>query len=158
MSPPASTSTSLRLRQPRPACGFTLIELMICIAVVGVLSSVAYPAFSGTLATTRRSDALVALMKVQVLQERYRADHASYGSLSQLGLDNASPSRHYQVEMLESSASGYVVRASAVGGQQRDTPCRHLRLTVDGLNLVYASGATDETNNASSANRRCWSL
>lgn len=158
MPQPASTSNARQPRRARRTRGFTLIELMICIAVVGVLSSVAYPAFSGTLATTRRSDALVALMKVQVLQERYRADHASYGSLSQLGLDSASPARHYQVEMLETSASGYSVHASAVGGQQRDTACRHLRLTVEGLNIVHASGETDETNNPSSANRRCWSL
>ncbi|MBX9715055.1 MAG: prepilin-type N-terminal cleavage/methylation domain-containing protein, partial [Burkholderiaceae bacterium] len=60
---------------PNRAAGFTLIELMICVAVVGVLSSIAYPAFSSTLATTRRSDALVALMKVQLRQERFRADH-----------------------------------------------------------------------------------
>ncbi|MDO9316464.1 MAG: type IV pilin protein [Burkholderiaceae bacterium] len=158
MSMHCSPSNSPRRRQPRRATGFTLIELMICIAVVGILSSVAYPAFSGTLATTRRSDALVALMKVQVLQERFRADHPTYGSLLQLGLDSASPARHYEIEMLEHTATGFSVHASAVGGQQRDTPCRHLRLAVDGLNVVYTSGATDETDNASSANRRCWSL
>ncbi|MDL2336386.1 MAG: type IV pilin protein [Pseudomonadota bacterium] len=158
MTVPASNSTSHPLRRPAHAAGFTLIELMICVAVVGVLSSVAYPAFSSTLATTRRSDALVALMKVQVLQERFRADHPSYAELSQLGLDGTSPARHYDIAMLDSSTTGYSVRASAVGNQQRDTLCRHMRLTVDGLNIVYASGATEAADNASSANRRCWSL
>ncbi len=158
MSLHASPSIPHRLYKPRRAAGFTLIELMICVAVVGVLSSVAYPAFSGTLATTRRADALVALMKVQVLQERFRADHPVYGELSQLGLPAASPARHYTIEMLDPSATGYSVRASAVGGQQRDTACRYLRLTVDGLNLVYASGETDAVDNASAANRRCWRL
>ena len=158
MSLPASTSNPRRPRQPCRAAGFTLIEMMICVAVIGVLSSVAYPAFSGTLATTRRSDALVALMKVQLLQERFRADHPSYGELSALGLDASSPNRHYDIAMLEASATGYSARASAVGAQQRDTPCRHMRLSVDGLNVVYASGATDAVDNASSANRRCWSL
>jgi prepilin-type N-terminal cleavage/methylation domain-containing protein len=43
--------------------GFTLIDLMICVAVIGVLSTVAYPAFSSTVSKSRRSDALVALMK-----------------------------------------------------------------------------------------------
>lgn len=159
MSLPASPSNTHCLRR-RASCaaGFTLIELMICVAIVGVLSSVAYPAFSGTLATTRRSDALVALMKVQVRQERFRADHPSYGDLSQLGLDSASPARHYEIEMLDTSASGYSVHAAAVGGQQRDAQCRHLRMTVDGLNIVYASGATEAADNASSVNRRCWSL
>ena len=158
MPRPCLLSDSLRLHRPRRASGFTLIELMICIAVVGVLSSVAYPAFSGVLASTRRSDALVALMKVQVLQERFRADHPTYGSLLQLGLGSESPAHHYSIELLENSATGYSVHASAIGGQLRDTTCQHLRITVDGLNIVYASGSTDATDNVSSANRRCWSL
>lgn len=155
---PAPISTPLRRTRPRHVAGFTLIELMICISVIGVLSSVAYPAFSSTIATTRRSDALVALMKVQVQQERFRADHPSYGDLAQLGLAATSPARHYRIEMLEHTATGYAVHASAIGRQQRDATCRHLRLSVDGLNVVYASGATDAADNASSVNRRCWSL
>lgn len=154
----ASIPNFRQLREPPHASGFTLIELMICIAVVGVLSSVAYPAFSGVLASTRRSDALVALMKVQVLQERFRADHPTYGSLLQLGLGSESPAHHYSIELLDNSATGYSVHASAVGRQLRDTTCQHMRITVDGLNIVYASGSTDATDNVSSANRRCWSL
>ncbi len=142
----------------RHARGFTLIELMICVAIVGVLSSIAYPAFSSTVASTRRSDALLALMKVQLQQERFRSEHPSYGELSQLGLGTASPSRHYDIAVLAPSADGYVVHASAIGSQQQDTRCRHLRLTVDGLNVVHASGATEAADNAAAVNSRCWRL
>ena len=142
----------------RRAGGFTLIELMICVAVVGVLSSIAYPAFSSTMASTRRGDALLALMKVQLLQERFRSEHPSYGELSQLGLDSTSPSRHYEIAVLDPSADGYAVHASAIGSQRQDTGCRHLRLIVDGLNVVYASGATEATDNEASVNSRCWRL
>lgn len=155
---PTPTSNTPTLRRPTRTAGFTLIEMMICIAVLGILSSVAYPAFSSTLATVRRSEALVALMTVQVLQERFRADHRSYGELSQLGLTGAASARHYEIAMLDHSATGYSVRASAIGGQQRDRLCQHLRLSVDGLNVVQASGATEATDNDPSANRRCWSL
>lgn len=158
MSLPTSLSTRRIPHPHRRTAGFTLIELMICVAIVGVLSSVAYPAFSGTLATLRRIDARVALMNVQLRQERFRTDHRSYGELSQLGLDSASSARHYEIAMLDHSATGYSVRASAIGGQQRDTLCRHLKLTVDGLNIAYASGATDAADNGASDNRRCWSL
>ncbi|MEI7464450.1 MAG: type IV pilin protein [Burkholderiales bacterium] len=155
-------SLSELMAQPTPRGrrerGFTLIELMICIAVVGVLSSIAYPAFSSTMVSTRRSDALLALMKVQLLQERFRSEHPRYGELSQLGLDSTSPSRHYEIAVRDQSADGYVVQASAIGSQQQDTRCRHLRLTVDGLNVVYASGATEATDNVASVNSRCWKL
>lgn len=154
----ASTSRSPQSARSRRVAGYSLIELMVCLVVVGVLSSVAYPAFSSTLATTRRADALTALLKVQMLQERFRADHPGYADLSQLGVAATALSRHYEIAMLDTSTTGYTVRASAVGGQQRDTLCRHLQLTVDGLNVVYASGATGDADNAAAANRRCWSL
>lgn len=149
---------------PRPvtsrhgAHGFTLIELMICVTVVGLLSSVAYPAFSSTMASTRRSDALLALMKVQMLQERFRSEHPSYAELSQLGMGSGTPSRYYDISVLSPSPDGYVVHAAAIGSQQRDTWCRHLRLTVDGLNVSYASGATEATDNTAALNNRCWRL
>ena len=156
MSLPASIPQ--RPRPCRSVRGFTLIELMICVAIVGVLSSIAYPAFSSTIASTRRSDALLALMKVQLLQERFRSEHPSYGDLSQLGLGSASPSRHYDIAVLSPSADGYVVHASAIGSQQQDTRCQHLRLTVDGLNVSYASGTTEVADNAAAVNSRCWRL
>ena len=156
MSQPVSISRP-SLPQHR-ALGFTLIELMICVTVVGVLSSVAYPAFSTTMASTRRSDALLALMKVQLLQERFRSEHPSYAELSQLGMGSASPSRYYDISVLNPSSEGYVVHAAAIGSQQRDLRCRHLRLTVDGLNVSYASGSTETTDNTAALNNRCWKL
>lgn len=142
---------------PNPGTrGFTLIELLICLALAAVLSSLAYPAFSATLVSTRRADALMTLMKVQLLQERFRAEHPHYGELSQLGLDSTVLSRHYEITVQAPSAVGYVVRASAIGRQRQDTRCQHLQLTVDGFNVAQASGATEAHDNPADANRRCW--
>jgi type IV pilus assembly protein PilE len=137
--------------------GFSLLEILFSLSVLGILSSVAYPAFSSTLAAARRSDALVALMTVQAAQERFRANHDSYAELSQLGLGSTSAAGHYGIVVESASTTGYSVRAAAVGAQRRDTACRQLRLTMDGLNLTYASGETESTSNPSAVNRRCWS-
>jgi prepilin-type N-terminal cleavage/methylation domain-containing protein len=136
--------------------GFSLPELVFGLTIVGILSSIAYPAFSSTLASARRSDALVALMSLQTQQERYRANHEAYGDLAQLGVASVSPSGHYEITLEAASPAGYSVRAAAIGAQRNDRACRHLRLTVDGLNLTYASGETDATANAGALNRRCW--
>ncbi len=136
--------------------GFSLLEMVFSLSVVGILSSIAYPAFSSTLAAARRSDALVALMTVQTAQERFRANHEAYGELSQLGLASTSAAGHYDIVVESASPSGYSVRAVAVGAQRRDTACQQLRLTMDGLNLTYASGETESTSNPLSVNRRCW--
>ncbi len=136
--------------------GFSLLEMVFSLSVVGILSSIAYPAFSSTLAAARRSDALVAMLTVQTAQERFRANHDSYGALSQLGLASTSAAGHYDIVVESASPTGYSVRAAAIGAQRRDAACQHLRLTMDGLNLAYASGETESTSNASSINRRCW--
>ena len=136
--------------------GFSMLEMVFSLSVVGILSSIAYPAFSSTLAAARRSDALVALMTVQTAQERFRANHEAYGELSELNLGGTSAAGHYDIVVESASPSGYSVRAAAVGAQRRDTACQQLRLTMDGLNLTYASGETESTSNASSVNRRCW--
>ena len=153
--------TLLRSHPPTPrrrarAMGFSLPELVFSLTIVGILSSIAYPAFSSTLASARRSDALVALMSLQTQQERYRAHHEAYGDLAQLGVASVSPSGHYEITLESASPTGYSVRAAATGAQRNDSACRHLRLTVDGLNLTYASGGSEATANAAALNRRCW--
>ena len=152
LSRPHSPAPSRRAR----AMGFSLPELVLGLTIVGILSSIAYPAFSSTLASVRRSDALVALMNLQTQQERYRANHEAYGDLAQLGVAGVTPSGHYELTLEAASSTGYSVRAAATGAQRNDSACRHLRLTVDGLNLTYASGETDATANAGALNRRCW--
>jgi len=152
LSRPHPPAPSRRAR----AMGFSLPELVLGLTIVGILSSIAYPAFSSTLASVRRSDALVALMNLQTQQERYRANHEAYGDLAQLGVAGVTPSGHYELTLEAASSTGYSVRAAATGAQRNDSACRHLRLTVDGLNLTYASGETDATTNAAALNRRCW--
>src|SRR6185369_14332228 len=104
--------------------GFTLIELLCAVSVAGFLSSVAYPTFTSVIHKARRSDALVALMQVQVAQERHRSAHAAYGSLDEIGIAALSPSRHYTLVIGASSDSGYEVEATATGSQSADTSCR----------------------------------
>jgi len=143
---------------PHRQRGFTLIDLMICVAVIGVLSTVAYPAFSSTVSKSRRSDALVALMKLQLAQERHRADHPSYADLTELGQPDRTPSGHYQLNLQGVTAEGYTVHATAIGAQQGDVLCRHLRLSLIGAKVTYESGDTAALGNAPSVNRRCWSF
>ena len=139
------------------ARGFTLIESLVTVAIAGVLSSVAYPSLETQVMRARRTDAIVALLDAQLGQERYRANHASYGSLADAGLRSASPSGHYRIDVVSSSAAGFDLLASAVSGQTRDAKCRHLRLALVDGTLAYASGSDATTANDAAANRACWS-
>jgi type IV pilus assembly protein PilE len=126
------------------------------VAVTGLLSSIAYPAFTGTIAKARRTDAHVALMQLQLAQERHRSNAPSYGSLEEIRLANVSPSRHYRLSVAAATADRYEARATATGLQSADARCRHLKLIVDGAQVIYASGADATTANDAAANRQCW--
>jgi prepilin-type N-terminal cleavage/methylation domain-containing protein len=72
--------------------GMTLVELLIVVAIVAVLASVALPSWNSQVQKARRADARNTLMFVQVEQEKYRADNGSYASdMSALGLSTYTP-------------------------------------------------------------------
>lgn len=142
----------------RASRGFTLVELMIVVSVIGVLSSVAYPAFTDQVQRVRRTDAVIAMMQVQLAQERWRSNSTAYGSLTQIGVAARSIAGHYTLQLSNNTANGYEVVASAAGSQARDTTCAHLKLDMQGANPVYTSGPDASTTNPIDTNRRCWSL
>ena len=65
-------------QQDRRARGFTLIELMITVAIVAVLASIAYPAYTDSVLKGRRAQARTALMELMQQQERYMTQNNSY--------------------------------------------------------------------------------
>lgn len=138
------------------ARGFTLIETLVAVAITGLLSSIAYPTFTGSIAKARRSDAHVALMQLQLAQERYRSNAPGYGSLEEIGFANVSPSRHYRLSISGTGAERYEAQAIATGMQQADIRCRLLKLSVDGAQTRHTSGPDERADNDAATNRQCW--
>ena len=159
MNTNALSRTPLRLATtPAASRGFTLVELMIGVAVAGVLSSVALPSFEGQIQKSRRTEVLVATMDVQAAQERFRTKGVSYGSLAAIGIAARTPTGYYLLQVPAADADGYELLATAAGVQTRDTACTNMKVTVNGANIVYASGPDASVSNPATLNRRCWSL
>ncbi|MEY4562758.1 MAG: hypothetical protein RLZZ618_2035, partial [Pseudomonadota bacterium] len=55
-----------------PDRGFSLIETLVVLALLGILVAIAYPSFANSLAKARRIDGRVALLELQLVQERWR--------------------------------------------------------------------------------------
>ena len=146
------------ISSPRRNRGFTLIETMVATAISAILSSIAYPSFQTQVHKARRADAMLAIHQVQIAQERWRANHAAYATLAELGFAGNSPAGHYTVSVGAVAAHSYEVGASATGPQSRDADCRQLGLAVDGANAAYRSGSDAAMANAAALNRSCWSL
>jgi type IV pilus assembly protein PilE len=76
-----------RLAAPARSAGFTLIELMITLAVVGILAAVALPAYNDSVQRSRRLEATAALLQAAQWMERHRAENR--GSYESAVLPNA---------------------------------------------------------------------
>lgn len=140
----------------RRRSGFTLIEMLVVIAIGAVLAAIAYPSLAGSILKVRRGDALVALMQLQQAQERWRSNHTRYATLTELGTSTRTANGHYTLSISDASSSGYSARAVAAGAQASDADCAYLQLELNAGSTRYRSGATEQLTNADGANRRCW--
>lgn len=125
----------LRCRGASPRPGFTLLEVMIAVAVVAILAAIAYPGFQSQVRKARRSDAIAAIGAVQQAEERWRASHPSYtGTLGAGGLNVQTLSRegYYTLAITGHTATTYTVTATAVSdkSQARDAGCTSMVMTV----------------------------
>jgi type IV pilus assembly protein PilE len=73
-------------RHPQPARprGFTLIELMVCAAIIGLLAAIAYPTYGKYLVRSNRSAAQSYLVELAQAEAQYMADSRTYASLADL--------------------------------------------------------------------------
>lgn len=113
----------------RPAKGLTLIELLIALAILGLLSGLAWPSYQQQTIRSRRVEGQSVLMSLHIEQSRWYSLHGQYAqSLSETGWPSLSPNGHYRLEISEVSASGYTLRALAQGAQAQDPLCARLQL------------------------------
>ncbi len=152
----SNTRCTCSADQPfKPACsGWTLVELLITLALMGVLAALALPTYQQQQRQARRTDGQAALLQLQVDQVRWRSSHERYAqTLNDLGWTrDTSPQGHYQITITEASAEAYTAQATAIGGQAADRACSPLRLSWQGsATALWGAG-----EHANSDPDRCW--
>ena len=113
--------------------GFSLIELMVVVAVVGIIAMIAVPSYNDTVRKGRRADAKVTLMKVAQNLERCFSEKNSYTVASGCTNHNntASDEGFYTITAAQ-NATSFALTATAIGGQASDTHCSTLTLNQAG--------------------------
>ena len=142
----------------RKANGFTLIELMVVVAVIGILAAIALPSFAEQVLKGHRADAVNGLGDLQLRQERWRAEHPAFASTAELG---AMPVSDYYTFAAATPAGTcadgvtvctnalcYALTADTTGSQTAD----------DGkcATLVLASRCGQITRASTPAGGSCW--
>lgn len=111
--------------------GFTLVELMVVLALTALLAGAALPSYRDQWLRAGRADAVQALVTLQGAQERYRAGQGWYANqLSALGASTLSMQGRYAITLVSRGAESYQARAEARGAQAGDGDCAVLTLDV----------------------------
>ena len=136
--------------------GFTLIELMIVVAVIAIITAIAVPSYQRQVMRSKRSDALVALQQVAAAQERFYAINSRYSTNADPFAatdDIDSPEALYTVAVdINAAGTTYTATASPAdgGSQEADTHCASFTLTNTGV-----KGSTG-TYNDDGEGAMCW--
>jgi type IV pilus assembly protein PilE len=142
--------------------GFTLVELLVAMAVAGILAALALPGYSQLMTRASRQDARLALLRLQHRQESFFATRLRYAHTLGEGTDPPglamqarSDDGHYLLA-LQTAADGmaYIARARVdpVGRQANDTLCAQLSIDETGRrSSADASGIWRDDDP-----HRCW--
>ncbi len=128
--------------------GFTLIELMIVVAIIGILAGIAYPAYTDYVTRAKRADGKAGLLSLQLAQEKYRANNVTYGTLALIEVTVTSPDSHYTIAIPGTpTATSYTATATPLNFT--DSTC--------GVFAVNNNGKTTSSTQTNTEKvQECW--
>lgn len=138
--------------------GFTLIELMIVVAVIAILAAIAYPSYQDSVRKSRRADAKGVLLEAAQWMERFYTENNRYDQnraappvavALPAGLAEAPKeggTKYYDITLSAVAQNSYALQAAPKGVQSGD-PCGTFTLTHTGVKGVSGGSYTKD---------RCW--
>lgn len=131
--------------QARYGRGFSLIELMVVVLVIGVLAAIALPSYQNSVVNSRRGTAAACLTELAQFMERYYTTNQSYlGAVLPGTTCRGELAAFYTFDFVGTpDATNFSLQATAIGSQAtRDTRCGNLGINQRGTRSVSVTGAS----------------
>ncbi|MCW9018005.1 MAG: type IV pilin protein [Kangiellaceae bacterium] len=130
--------------------GFTLVEIMIVVAIVGILFAIAYPSYQNYIIRSKRADAMGALLNAAQAMERYKVNNYDYDVgtniatvfATQVPVDGGTA---YYTLSIASTATTYTITATPTGSMAG----------LDGALTLRNTGARQWTDSGGTT-QNCW--
>ena len=126
--------------------GYTLTELLITVAILGIIAAIGYPSYQNFVQGARRAEARNMLLDAANREERFFADNNAYSAdMTALGF-TADPAisneGNYSLDGAV-TATSYTLTATAQGAQANDDDCDTITLTSTGVKGFTGAGSAD---------------
>lgn len=128
------------------ARGFTLIELMVTVAIVGILAGLAFSSYRQYVQRSHRVDATAALLRLAANQERFYLQNNTYAtSVGALGMTATTEHGYYQLAVTAADATGFSATATPGSGssQADDSDCQSFGINEQGTRSSSPSAPTE---------------
>ena len=129
----------------RKPLGFTLVEVITVVLIIGVLAAIAYPSYVGMMQRTRRAEAATILNEQQLRLEKHRVDNASYATYVPQGVFDT-PFYAFDFVEAQSGPTTWRLTATPEGAHTNDD--------CGTLTLRFNAGAVIRENSGSGTD--CW--
>lgn len=141
---PVTIVTTRTMRSADRRRGFTLIEMLVVMTIIGILAAVAIPAYMQYIARGARAEARTTLTQAAQFMERWRTQNGTYATAALPAALAASPfpgTPKYTIALGGLTAAAYTLTATPVGSMVGDV-CGNLSLTQTGLR-GHSGGTAD---------------
>lgn len=119
------------------------MEVLIVVAIIGILATVAIPSMQDAMRASKRSDGIAASLSLQLAQEKFRGNCPLYadtlGSANSctnqtINHSSASSDNYYVLTLSNVSGNSFKITATPQGDQAQDTTCNPMTITVSPTN------------------------